>query len=255
MNMNKKKIVFTAAPVCLLVLSVALLMFSTIGSTRAALAYYSENYSVDVEVSNIGVSLVENGTVVSSRNYQDDRTDSAAKPLLASLTDSSNGEFLPGKAYEETLSVRNSGSIDSYVRVVLCKSWKDAAGEKDTELSPELIELNLPEGSGWVMDQSASTKERIVLYYTRVLAPGQETAPLCDTLRVNPEIFGRMAERETVTDKGTTITSSYEYDGYWISLKAEADAVQTHNGAEAVKSAWGVDVEIAEDGTLRLVQE
>ena len=44
----------------------------------------------------------------------------------------------------------------------------------------------------------------------------------------------------------------FAYDGYRFYLKAEVDAVQTHNAAEAVKSAWGVDAEVAEDGTLSL---
>ena len=48
------------------------------------------------------------------------------------------------------------------------------------------------------------------------------------------------------------ITTSYQYDGYWMNLEAEVDAVQTHSGEEAVRSAWGIDVKIGEDGTLTL---
>ena len=50
------------------------------------------------------------------------------------------------------------------------------------------------------------------------------------------------------------ITTSYAYDGYRFCLEAEVDAVQTHNAEDAVKSAWGVDVNIAQDGTLSLVR-
>ena len=39
-----------------------------------------------------------------------------------------------------------------------------------------------------------------------------------------------------------------------MSLEAEADAVQTHNAAEAIKSAWGVDVNVSEDGSLSLAR-
>ena len=46
---------------------------------------------------------------------------------------------MPGKAYGEELGVSNSGSIDSYVRVILTKSWTDTKGNKDTELSLILL--------------------------------------------------------------------------------------------------------------------
>ena len=45
----------------------ALLLTSTVGSTRAALTYRSENYEMQIEVPSIGVSLIENGNVVSRR--------------------------------------------------------------------------------------------------------------------------------------------------------------------------------------------
>ena len=40
----------------LLALAVILLLGSTLGSTRAALTYYSENYTAEITVSQIGVS-------------------------------------------------------------------------------------------------------------------------------------------------------------------------------------------------------
>ena len=57
---------------------------------------------------------------------------------------------------------------------------------------------------------------------------------------------------ENGTVIGETITTTFAYDGYRFNLKAEVDAVQTHNAEDAIKSAWGVDVEIREDGTLQL---
>ena len=63
--------------------------------------------------------------------------------------------------------------------------------------------------------------------------------------------------KETITKEDEngyqTIETVYEYDGYRFYIEAEADAVQTHNAQEAIKSAWGVDVEVSEDGkTIRL---
>lgn len=49
-----------------------------------------------------------------------------------------------------------------------------------------------------------------------------------------------------------TITTTYEYDGAQFVLEATVDAVQTHNAKDAIKSAWGVDVNISDDGALSL---
>ena len=58
----KKK--FKLQPMLLLAIAAVLLLASTVGSTQAALLYYSDNYVANVEVSNIGVSLVENDEVI-----------------------------------------------------------------------------------------------------------------------------------------------------------------------------------------------
>lgn len=249
MSDRKKK----TAPVLLLCASVILLLLSTVGSTRAALTYYSENYAMEVTVSSIGVTLQENGSPVSYRNYiKDDWSDSGSGDLLTNLVP--QGETLvPGKNYAESLSVLNSGAIDTYVRVILYRSWQDSQGNKLTSLSPDLIEFHLAQDSGWVVDGKASTPERMVLYYTKVL-PSQESTPaLCDAVRVSNEIY-REVEGITVeeTEEGKTFRTIYRYDGCWMNVKAEVDAVQTHSAAEAIGSAWGVNVDVAADGTLQL---
>ena len=55
----KKKI--PVVPTVLLSAAALLLAGSTVGSTRAALTYFSENYSASVNISQIGVSIEENG--------------------------------------------------------------------------------------------------------------------------------------------------------------------------------------------------
>ena len=64
----------------------------------------------------------------------------------------------------------------------------------------------------------------------------------------------KVSETRTETAEGTVITTSFAYDGYRFNIKVEADAVQTHNAAEAVNSAWGVDVSIGADGSLSLTR-
>lgn len=249
--MKKKKFPFKITTVALLSASAVLLIGSTVGSTRAALTYYSENYSAQVTVSNIGVSLLENGEIVSRRDYNTNgEWNETSGTLLADLKDQA---VAPGKSYPEELTVQNSGSIDSYVRVILTKSWKDSEGNKDTTLSPDLIDLDLQTGNGWIVDEKASTPERTILYYTQQVGAGETTPALSDTVRIDPAVANKVEESVTTDENGyRTITYTYAYDGYTFELEAEVNAVQTHNAEDAIKSAWGTDVTVAEDGTLSL---
>ena len=70
--MKKRKKSFPKITVLLLAASAVLLVGSGVGSARAALTYYSENYSAQMNMQSIGVSLVENDAVVSSRDYVSD---------------------------------------------------------------------------------------------------------------------------------------------------------------------------------------
>lgn len=230
--------------------SAALLLVSTVGSTRAALNYRSENYEMTFDVSSIGVTLLENGEEISRRDYVDNEWREESGELLTGML-GEDEKLVPGRSYEENLTVRNSGSIDSYVRVTLYRSWTKDGKVMDTELSPELIGLTLPVGD-WIEDPSASTRERTVLYYRNILKSGQETPPFCTALRIDPAIGRKVSETRQETPEGTVITTSFAYDGYQFHLKAEVDAVQTHSAEEAIKSAWGVDVEAPEGGPLSL---
>ena len=120
-------------------LAVALLLFSSIGGTRAALTYFSETYASRVQMSNIGVTLMEKGEdgevkEVSKRDYSSssngDWTESTGTLLEGML---GKGEELKlGKKYKEELSVRNTGNIDQYVRVNIYKYWVEG-NKKDEE--------------------------------------------------------------------------------------------------------------------------
>lgn len=242
--MRRRKKSFPAKPALLLSAAALLLLGSTVGSTRAALTYYSENYSARVDMSSIGVTLLENGKEVSSRDYADDGAwEGTADGVLLKDMLSEGEKLVPGKRYDESLTVLNSGNIDTFVRVVLTKSWQDGDGNKDTSLSPDLIELELGEGNGWVKADVESSPERIVLYYTNALAPGETAPAFCDTIRISHEVADKITK---VTD-GNTIHYVYDYNGYSFGLDAEVNAVQTHNAEDAVKSAWGVDVSVSAD--------
>lgn len=256
--MKKKKKSFPKKPALVLTAAALLLVGSTVGSTRAALTYYSENYSAQMNMQSIGVSLLENDKVVSSRDYvsNNEWKGTSQGTLLTDLL-GKDETFTPGKKYNEAISVKNSGTIDTFVRVIITKSWQDEEGKKNTTLSPDLIELNFLTDNGWEIakdqsEQSEQYKERTVLYYTKALEAGKPTPALSDTLRINPSIASDV--EQNVSKDGKTITYTYKYNGYTFHIDAEVDAVQTHNAKDAIKSAWGVDVNVSDDETTMSLQ-
>lgn len=267
---NRSKGAYTTG--ILFALAVLLLLGSMAGSSQAALTYYSENYSATLQMYDIGVTLMENEQDVSWRNYaqRDDRWDEGGGALLAHmLYTGQNGEqeaLQLGRDYEEALRVRNSGNIDEYVRVLIYRYWVDVEKRDDgtlvpleerdkrPDISPDFIELKpwkdiedsgaFPSYNGWVLDTAASTDERMVLYYTGILGKGQKTPAFVDFLAISKDVEGEF--RRTGAD------GKYTYESEQFVLEIEADAVQTHNAADAIKSAWGVDVTVDANGTLSL---
>lgn len=243
----------------MIVAAVVLLAGSVAGSARAALTYYSEDYVAQMDVQSIGVTMVENGTAVSWRDYlhQDDAWDQVSGPLFQNILAEDEALVL-NKEYPEALAVKNSGTIDEYVRVIVTKYWvdSDASGNatetKRTDMDPAMIRLNFLEGQGWVIDEDASTPERTILYYTRVLPSGETSPALTDSLAIDGDIMNTVTTEKTTENGVTTITQSYFYDDVHFIVEAEADAVQTHNAEDAIRSAWGVDVSVSESGTLSL---
>ena len=235
---RQKKNKRVGIPFALSLAAALLLVFSAASSSRAALTYYSENYSAELQMFDIGVTLLENGNEVSWRNYarKDDEWQEGGGELLSHLLEGENGgKVQPGRAYEEKLSVRNSGSIDEYVRVIIYRYWEDKDGNRVTDMPPALIDLGLS-GGGWIEDASAGTEERTVLYYTGIVPAGQQTPALSDTLTIKEE----------------TAVMLEGHEGIRFVLEAEVNAVQTHNAEDAIKSAWGVDASMGADGSLSL---
>lgn len=249
--MKKKKKSFPKKPALILTAAALLLVGSTVGSTRAALTYYSENYSAQMNMQSIGVSLLENDKVVSSRDYvSNNEWKGTSEGTLLTNLPGKDETFTPGKKYNEAISVKNSGTIDTFVRVIITKSWQDKEGKKNPKLSPDLIELNFLTDNGWQIAKDQSTTERTVLYYTKAVAAGDSTPALSDTIRIKPSI----AKDVTKHVDDNTITYTYKYNGYTFHIDAEVDAVQTHNAKDAIKSAWGVDVNVSDDETTMSLQ-
>ena len=263
MSKIKKFMKSPAFAVVLFIVAAGLIAASTIGGARAALLYSAE-YKSELELHDIGVTLKENGDPVSYRNYQSNSDDKwntgGAETLLTGLLgkdeEGNEEKFVPGRVYDEVISVENSGNIPEYVRVSVTKYWsmENDKGEevKLTKLSPKEIELIGPEKHGWVKDEKASSSpERDVYYYTGIVEKGKE-ATLCDGIRVDSEVLNAVTIHEEKVGKYTKYTKTYDYNGIKFNIEVKADAVQTHNGAHAIKSAWGRDVTISGSGTLSL---
>ncbi len=271
----------------LFLLAVALLLSSSIGGARAALTYNSSTYASQIQMDDIGVTLEENGSPVAWRNYdkenRDGTWDERTGVLLSGML--AEGEELKvGQVYPEVLTVRNTGTINQYVRVSIYKYWMvkktasdgtvtyvkgEGDGEKDSQdLDPALIDLHLlcdatGVNNGWLLDKASSTDERTVLYYSGLVyrTPGEEdpeeagpcvTEPFADTLTIDGEAARRVSQEIRKEGGRTTITTAYQYDGTRFQLEVRVDAVQEHNAPDAILSAWGQKVAV-EDGTLRLL--
>ena len=234
------------------IVAAALLISSAAGSSRAALTYFSETYGAEVSMYDIGVSLVENKAIISNRDYNSallgDNWHENTGKLVAGMVPS--GEDLKlDHAYDEVLAVENTGTIDEYVRVTIYRYWVDENNKKLLDLSPSLIDLNLLTGGKWTLDKNATTTERTVLYYKEVLPAGATSDPFSDTLTIRQAdgmtagMRAKVTTSETVDAEGRrVITTTYDYEGIQFVLRVDVDAVQTHNAADAIRSAWGVEM-------------
>ena len=203
--------------------------------------------SANVTTSSIGVTLKENGEVVSSANNGEE---TSTTPLLRKML-IGDEKFEIGKKYNEQFSAYNSGKIDTYVRIIITKNWLDNNNNNNTvtDLSPESIELNILENNGWFADENACTPERSVVYYKKILPAGESTPNVTQYLRINSDVYNNY---NVVNNNGNIIVEN-KYNGYSFYLDVEVDAIQTHNAVDAIKSKWGVNVNINSDGTLELL--
>ena len=61
MKKFKKILASPITTIAAFVLAAGLLLFSSIGGARAALTYFSDDYAANIQLQEIGVTLVENG--------------------------------------------------------------------------------------------------------------------------------------------------------------------------------------------------
>ena len=124
---------------------------------------------------------MENDKEISWRDYSsagDGTWNEHTGVLLESMLP--EGEKLTlGKKYREELKVRNTGTINQYVRVNIYKYWLDANGVKMRDLSPDLIDLNLVNlGTDWIEDEGARTKDSAWTGSDMARAVRQDSSPV-----------------------------------------------------------------------------
>ena len=265
MNKFKKIItskIFTAASFAV---AAGLLVFSSISGTRAAMTYYSQNYTSRLQMYDIGVTISENGKPISYRNYVPYSNyvwDTHRGMLLEDMIPAGE-EFKLGKKYKEVLTIANTGmdentSINTYSRVIIYKYWVDKNKDKITDLDPSLIHIEYENiGTDWLIDQDASTDERTVLYYTKCLKAGESSTPFTKSISVDGIVARDVTQtKEVTTDpdgtKWTTITTEYNYDDATFIIEAVVNSIQDHSAEKAAVSVWGREISIADDGTLSL---
>ena len=253
MTKFKKVLTSPITTVVAFVLAAVLLLSASIGGVRAALTYFSETYTSHVEMYDIGVTLRENGHDVSWRNYGSDADgtwDENTGVLLAHMLD--DGKKLQvNYPYVEELNVRNSGTINQYVRVTVYRYWVDKDDKKLQDFDPSFIDLRFVNlDSAWIEDVGARTTERTVLYYNRLLNAGEETPMFADRLTIDGTVAKLFSLEEK---KDGTVEAVYTYNGARFMLEAKVDAVQENNAEDAVLSAWGKHVIVdPAAGTLNL---
>ena len=231
MSRTKKRNAYVTG--ALFVLAIGLLVFSAVGSARAALNVQSEVLKSDIGMLEIGVELDNADGAVSGSALLDGMVGTGEK-------------LKPGMIYERPVSVSNSGAIDEYVRVVVYKYWQNKAGEKDARFDPDMIVLGYEDG--WTKDTSApkTYDEREIWYYTDGPLVSGESKAFLKNVQINDEIL-TLCTQKTVGNKIYTI---FEYDGAQFCIEIEADGVQTHNAQQAILSAWGKSVTVTDGGPI-----
>ena len=253
--------------------------------TKAALTYFSEDYTAAFELDHLQVHLIENGVDVchekndiytvhrTDGEHAQDRKEKYKGNLVEYLGYTNDthygktaayklgtpGKVEPGRTYKEEISAENGNNVDEYVRLIVRKYWVKN-GAKNTALSPDLIKLTYNgkayNSSAWTLNEKESTAESQTYYLNKMLKAKEPSALLFNELTIDGEITDdehMKVEEKTTTEgnkKVTVYTYTYDYDGYTFYIEADVQAIQTHNVNDAIGSLWGVSNVSASNGTV-----
>ncbi len=234
------------SPLILLAVGALIIGASTAGATRAAVVYQSQVERVNFSTAALSIDLLEE---------VDGEYISVGENGKLTFSEIVNDEsFKAGKKYTENVKVVNNSNqstgYSEYVRVVVRKSWyKDG---KQTSLDPGLIKLTVADG--WYLNEDETTAEQEVYYMTSPLGCGNG-ADFITGIQIDNKVTNfvetKPLMKEGVEIKGI-IENEYLYNGENVYIQLQADAVQTHNGEDAIYAAWGVKAtcDAADDGNI-----
>lgn len=183
-------------------------------------------------LASFGVSLLENDEIIAYRLGDD---------VLHGEINFDGLEI--GKDIKKNIAVKNYGGAGQFVRIIITKYWFDKNGKKSDNIDPNFIELKLTGDENWLVPEEQKTPERMIAYYKKAIDVREETSALIESIKINPGIYDY---GYTISeDDNGNIAVDYNISGF--NMIIEVDAVQDHNAKVAIKSAWGIDVEISED--------
>ena len=206
------------SPLILLAIGVLVIGLSSVGAARAAMIAQQDENDLDFRTATFDIDFtgdVADGEIV-----------------FPAMAEDENVKI--GKMYDEAISVQNTsgGEYEEFIRVVVKKSWlKD--GKKSLALNPEMIEIQV--APDWYINKAESTAEQDVYYLKEPVKQGTEK-PFITGIKINDGVT-KVVEN---TGTETTIVNTYSYNGASIKLSLQADAVQTNNGKDAIRAAWGI---------------
>lgn len=256
-----------------LVIALALVLGGSIGAfglTSSGLPFESQDYRAQFYLNHLQVHLLENGRDVCGGHNTLDGESKVSGDLVQQLgysrADNADGKEIlgsvePGKLYKEEIAARNGQDVPIYVRVTIRKYWMNKSSDdgelvKATDLSPDKIGLKYGKSAynkdDWFINESESTAEQTTYYCRNQVDADSESEPLFDSLVIDNTVMKKEKESET-TDEDTGVTTikyKYTYDGYAFFIKADVQAIQTHNANDAIHSQWGVYDIVEDNGTL-----
>ena len=247
----------------LLAAAVIMLGGSGVTGAKAALTVFSPNYDATIQTNAIDVAIIEkvDGAATTIANTTE------LKPGTLTLT---NDEAIAiGKKYTDVISVKNTTQVPEYVRVIVRKYWYEKGKTEKTDktlgLNPKWIELNVEDPSKWIVKSRSESNQEYSVYYLKSQLGSEASEVLFDGFRISHEV---KTEGKTITvtkgdykkvfdndadasaaakelGNGAVIEYSYTYDGCTFNVEVEAQSVQTHSAADAMKSVWGVDATVS----------
>ncbi len=163
-----------------------------------------------------------------------------------------DGVVMPGDekvAVTDNYSVKNTGSVDSYIRVTVRKYWADKeTGEKLEDLDASKITLN-PNSNDWLEVESLASLfdvedsgETQVFYCTTPVDAGEATAALLESFDIADSLTNEYADKAIVLE---AVAEGVQFAG----------AGYNEVNAAGINASWGVQVDLDENGNITNVRQ